>query len=263
MEMRLTIAIVFLLLITGCEEVVDRTINPGDKLIVVEGQLTNELTQHTVRLSWSVDDPDDKGAGIAGATVVIMEGATTYSLTESPLEPGEYLTPMMRVVAGKVYTLHIRYAGQDYFAQDSSVPVEPMPPLEYRVQGSGYVLTIQKTGQDPNYIRHGITWKGTPRCDGGACQGMIVFYDLKTLDVNEGTRPAQEEFVFPAGSTVVRRKYSVSPKYRSYLRAVLSETEWRGGPFDVERANAPTNLSNGAIGFFAVCTTVIDSTVVK
>jgi hypothetical protein len=138
-----------------------------------------------------------------------------------------------------------------------------MTPLQYREATGGFVLTIDKAGQDPNYIRHEITWKDTPTCQGGVCEGLIVFYDLKTIDVQEGTKPPKEDFVIPAGATVVRRKYSVSPAYRSFLRAVMSETEWRGGAFDVERANPPTNLSNGAIGFFAVTTVAMDSTVVE
>ena len=61
---------------------------------------------------------------------------------------------------------------------------------------------------------------------------------------------------------ISRKKFSASPAYKAFLRGVLSETEWRGGVFDVERANAPTNLSEGAIGFFAVSTVVSDTTVV-
>ena len=43
---------------------------------------------------------------------------------------------------------------------------------------------------------------------------------------------------------------------------MLSETEWRGAVFDVHRADVTTNLSNGAIGFFAVSTIVSDTTVI-
>ncbi len=261
--MRLRVIFLLIIVMFGCEEVVDRPITPGDKLIVVEGLISNELAQHKVKIGWSVADPDDTGAAISGAMVTITQGTTTYPLTENVLVPGEYLTPLMRAVVGELYTLHIRYAGEDYFAQDSSVPVEPLMPLEYHAVENGYALTVARSGEDPYYIRHDISWKGTPQCQSGACEGLVVFYDLKTIDVNEGTKPTQEEFVFPAGSTVARKKYSVSEKYRSFLRAMLSETEWRGGAFDVERANAPTNLTNGAIGFFAVCTVTADSTVVE
>jgi hypothetical protein len=90
----------------------------------------------------------------------------------------------------------------------------------------------------------------------------VVFYDLKTIDVNEIYKPAKSDFKFPLNSIVVRKKYSISPAYKIFLRSVLSETEWRGGVFDVQRADATTNLSAGAIGFFAVSTVVSDSTLI-
>ena len=252
--------LLLIVFMTGCEEVVHRPIQSASSLLVVEGMLTNELAQHKVKLSWSVTDPDDTGAAVSGAIVTITEGALTYPLTESQLVPGEYRTPTMRAVVGRRYTLHIQYSGEDYFAQDGPLPVEPMSPIGYRAVTNGYVINFEKSGDDPNYIRHDITWKDTPACQSNACEGLLFFYDLKTIDVNEGTKPQQEEFVFPAGSTVARKKYSVSPEYRHFLRAMLSETEWHGGVFDVDRANAPTNLTNGAIGFFAVCTVITDST---
>ena len=51
----------------------------------------------------------------------------------------------------------------------------------------------------------------------------------------------------------------MSSRYQEYLRSLLSETEWRGGVFDVEKANVKTNMSEGAIGFFAVTTVVSDT----
>ena len=97
---------------------------------------------------------------------------------------------------------------------------------------------------------------------GAVCEGEIVYYDLKTIDVNEIYKPGKEDFNFPLNTIVIRTKYSVSPSYKAFLRAVLSETEWRGGVFDVQRADVPTNLSQGAIGFFAVSTVVSDTTVI-
>jgi hypothetical protein len=76
-------------------------------------------------------------------------------------------------------------------------------------------------------------------------------------------KPDKEIFQFPKGTTVIRRKYSVSDAYRAFLRSMLSETEWRGGVFDVQRSNVTTNLSEGAVGFFAVCSVVADTTVVE
>jgi hypothetical protein len=263
MAMRLRSILFGLVLLTSCQEVVDRSFVAGEPRIVVEGLLTNERTGHKVKISWSFAGPNGTPTPVTGAAVRIIEGTTIYPLSENPLVPGEYITPEMRAVFGREYTLHINYSGQDFVARDSSVPVEPMTPLQYREVTGGVVLSVDKQGEDPNYIRHEIAWKNTPACQGGGCEGLVVFYDLKTIDVHEGTKPPKEDFVFPSGSTVIRRKYSVSPAYGSFLRAMMSETEWRGGAFDVERANLPTNLSNGAVGFFAVTTVTSDTTVVR
>jgi hypothetical protein len=260
MAMKLHGIIFFFIVITGCEDVIDRSLMTSNPLIVVEGLLTNELTQHRIKIGSSYANSDGAMVPVTGAVVTITEGSNVYNLTADPLSPGEYLTPTMRALFGRVYTLHIQYAGKDYTASDSSVPVEPLTPIQYHAVTGGYVLNMNESGQNPNYIRHEITWSGScPQ----QCEGLVVFYDLKTIDIQEGTKPPKEDFVFPAGSTVVRRKYSVSAAYKTFLRAMMSETEWRGGFFDVERANAPTNLTGGAIGFFAVTTVVVDSKVIN
>ena len=138
-----------------------------------------------------------------------------------------------------------------------------MPALDYRKVNEQYALNLYETRGGANFIDHQITWINTPSCiTGNKCEGRIVFYDLNTIDVNEIFKPKKEDFNFPANAIVVRKKYSVSPAYKAFLRSVLSETEWRGGVFDVQREDATTNLSEGAIGFFAVSTVVSDTTIV-
>jgi hypothetical protein len=260
MAMKLRGLILSLLVLTGCEDVIDRSLKSGNPLIVVEAVLTNELTQHRIKIGSSYPKSDGAMVPVTGAVVTITDGTNVYNLSPDPASAGDYLTPMMRALFGRVYTLRIQYAGKDYIASDSSVPVEPLPPIQYRAVTGGYVLTMNESGQNPNYVRHEIAWAGTcPQ----QCIGLVVFYDLKTIDVHEGTKPPKEDFVFPAGSTIVRRKYSVSESYKTFLRAIMSETEWRGGFFDVERANVPTNFSGGAIGFFAVTTVVVDTNVIN
>jgi hypothetical protein len=42
----------------------------------------------------------------------------------------------------------------------------------------------------------------------------------------------------------------------------MAETEWRGGLFDVQPGNVRTNLSEGAVGYFAVSQVAADSTII-
>ena len=88
------------------------------------------------------------------------------------------------------------------------------------------------------------------------------YYTLDVIDVNQIFAPDKEEIIFPKGAKFFRRKYSLSEKHQEFLRSLLSETDWRGGFFDVAQGNVKTNLSSGAVGFFAVSMVQTDITVV-
>lgn len=257
--------LIFFCIVTACEERIDLPLLSEDQdLLAVEGVLTNENVSHTVTITFPFKMMNSKALPVSGAVVQILEGnSATYTLTEAPAGSGQYVTPVFTAVFGTPYTLRIQYQGKEYFAQDSSVPVEPLPALDYYKVNDQYSLVLNESGENASYIDHRVDWKTTPAClPDNACEGRIVFYDLKTIDVNEIYKPGKTEFLFPVNSTIIRKKYSVSSAYRTFLRSMLSETEWRGGLFDVERANATTNLSAGAIGFFAVTSVVSDTTLV-
>jgi hypothetical protein len=249
----------------SCEEEFDAPLSTKDtNLLIVEGILTNENKNHLVKLSLPYAQSNGESLPASGAAVYVFEDTTAIVLTEFPAASGHYYTPVRRAVFGKVYTLYIQYRGMEYFAQDSPTPVQPLPTLRYSQEGMRYTLSLSPAESDPNYIEHFITWENTSACsDGDSCKGKVVFYDLKTIDVNEIYKPDKAPFYFPTQSLIIRRKYSLSPAYKTFLRSMLSETEWRGGVFDVQRSDVTTNLSKGARGFFAVCSIVSDTTVVQ
>jgi hypothetical protein len=251
--------------ILGCEE--QSNIRPDTQstgYIVVEGILTNELKSHSIRLTHTFESLNEDPAAVSGASVVVSDGISLISLAEVVAGSGEYLTPPMRAVVGRTYIITINFQGKQYTAQDSPVGVEPLPPIQMHATNDLYELDFSPAGEQPNFIEHSISWGGTPACQSSTdCRGRLIFYDLKTTDVNDIFKPKKAAFTFPRGSVIIRRKHSASEGYRAFLRSMLSETEWRGGVFDVQRANVSTNLSAGAIGFFAVSTVVSDTTVVQ
>jgi hypothetical protein len=232
-------------MLIACEESADLPLSSYDtNLVVVEGILTNENIKHRIKLTRPYKTQNEKPEPISGAVVTIGDGTTIYTLTESPAGSGEYNE-------------------KEYTAADSAVPVETLPTLHYEQKGDAYILTFSPSGQDANFIDHILTWENTSACTAANCAGKVVYYDLKTVDVNDIYKPDKTDFTFPLYTTIVRRKYSLSPAYRAFLRSLLSETEWRGGVFDVQRDNVSTNLSEGAIGFFAVSTVVSDTTIIQ
>ena len=265
MKAKTIVASLFWILLIACQEVpIDFPLQSQNlSTVVVEGTLTNERINHRIKLSHPYTKQNGTPMPATGAIVSVTDGISAVVLTEFPAGSGEYYTPLVRAVFGRTYTVSIQYQGKTYLAKDSSVPVEPLQALDYKRVNDLYTLNLYETGQDANFIDHQISWVKTSFCTTGTtCEGRIVFYDLKTIDVNEIFKPDKAEFNFPVNAVVIRKKYSISPAYKAFLRSMLSETEWRGGVFDVQRADANTNLSEGAIGFFAVSTVVSDTTVV-
>jgi hypothetical protein len=83
------------------------------------------------------------------------------------------------------------------------------------------------------------------------------------VDVIKFFKPAQEHVRFPPGTTVYREKESVNAWYGEFLRGMLSETDWRGGMFDVLPGNARTNMVGEAIGYFTAADVIRDTVVVQ
>jgi Domain of unknown function (DUF4249) len=247
----------------SCQEPIDYSLlSENVNTLAVEAVLTNEIIPQRVKLTLPYQRQNGLTIPATGALISISDGSSLYLLTEKIAGSGEYFSQPFPAVSGRDYRLQIEYRGQTFDAIDRSVGVEPLPDLRYQsADDLNFELTFNPSGNQANYIIHQINWRHTPQCQANSfCEGLLVYYDLKTIDANEVFRPEKETFLFPINTVVIRKKHSVSEGYRNYLRAILSETEWRGGAFDVEPANAPTNLTSGAIGYFAV-TSILSDTV--
>jgi hypothetical protein len=85
------------------------------------------------------------------------------------------------------------------------------------------------------------------------CKKRLLFYTLTTLDVSQVFAPLVEEVSFPAGTRIDQRRYSLTPEHAAFIRSLLLETNWQGGVFPTDPANIQSNISEGGLGYFAVC----------
>jgi hypothetical protein len=111
-----------------------------------------------------------------------------------------------------------------------------------------------------------VDWSGISgyeQADSTQTHARMLFYTLPTLDVSEIFAPRMEATLFPKGAVITERRYSLTPGYAAFVREMLLETNWTGGLFSVVAANAASNLSSGATGFFGVCSVYELSVVVK
>jgi len=258
--------LLFAIIHQSCEEQFEWSLQGGSTdLIIVEAVMTNENRNHLIKLTRPHQEQNQPTQPVTGALVVINTKNGVIPTIEYPVGSGSYYTDSIRFVSNIEYRLSIQHNGKTYFATANQPGVEPLPTESpYReVENDLYTLKFSESGEAANYIKYFVYWQHLGNCaEINDCQAKIIHYDLKNVDVNKQFKPNQERVDFPAGTIIIRIKYSVSDAYREYLRGMLSETAWRGGAFDVFPANAYTNLSAGAVGFFAVSTVVTDTTIV-
>lgn len=265
---KLIIFISIILVSVRCEEDIkwDFKTQKSD-IIVVEGMITNERIQHQVRLTRPVERLNETPEPVSGATVNISDQDGTFILDEYPEGSGIYLTDSMRGVFGKIYTLEIKTADKEYSAEATMVAVTPLDTLKYSLAGEAgdlFKLIPGNTSDEPSMTEYYLDWSHAPGfTDTDCCRAKIIYYSLNTIDAGEMFRPESEQVLFPAGTVVYRKKYSMNEAHAAFISTLLSETEWRGGLFDVQPGNVQTNLSEGAVGYFSASTVIADSTIIS
>ena len=263
------------LLLCSCTEPIDWDLKYQETdLLVVEGKITSEMKQHEVKLTWPLYEMNGTPEPVSGAQVEIYDGTTIWSLSEDPVRPGIYLTDsIFAAVKNQYYQLRIAYESRRITAVTSMREVTPFQKMNaYQVQEDPPLMKAYISDSDePSIVRLEMDWSEVSGYDSlpdASTHAVIYHYTLNGVDVNKFFKPAQEQVRFPPGTVVYREKESVNAWYGEFLRGVLSETDWRGGMFDVLPGNARTNMVGEAIGYFTAAdiirdTVPIDSTVIR
>jgi hypothetical protein len=260
--------IIGMLLWMACEEPTQWNLDTqSTDLIVVEAQITNEWKSHLVKLSRTLTDLNGQPEPVSGAIVAVGTEGVTVFFAEFPSGSGMYYSDTIQAVVGKIYQLYINHEGKEFKAATQMVPVTPLKPLSYRLANENeglYELNYQDSNE-ASKKEYWISWGHLSEYDGQLLTETLArtyHYTLESIDVNQLFNPDKEQILFPVGSYVLRKKYSMSEDQQAFYRTFLSETAWRGSPFDVQKGNVITNLSEGAIGYFSVSTVVSDTTVI-
>ena len=265
---RLWFYIIGFIILLGCEEATDWNLDTeATELLVVEAQITNELKSHVVKLSRTISDLNAEPEPVSGAFVVVGSEGDASLFIEFPIGSGMYYSDTTQAVVGKVYQLYINVNGKEYNALTQMVPVTPLKPLSYYLVNEEeglYEINFQDSNQ-PSKKEYWISWGHLPDFQELSLDETLArtfHYTLESIDVNQLFNPDKDKIRFPAGSIVLRKKYSMSEDQQAFYRTFLSETQWRGSPFDVQKGNVITNLSEGAIGYFSASTVVSDTTII-
>ena len=266
---KIHIAILFLLVFSlACTEQIDWELDyEPSALMVVEGKVTDELKRHEVKLSWPAQGRNEEVRPVSGALVVIRDSRTVYHLTEDEDQPGTYVSDV--AFAGEEqrgYQLRIRHGDMDISAVSFMPGVRPFQNMRtYVVQQNPRLYEVHVADDNASIVRMELDWSHVPGYDtlpDTENHALLYHYSLGSVDVNRIFSPQAEHVRFPPGTIVYREKESVNRTYEEFLRGMLSETDWRGGVFDVLPGNARSNFGDEALGFFAATAVIRDTIIV-
>lgn len=270
---KILLILFFILLAASCEKKVTWEMSgSAGSLVVVEGIITDEVEYQTVRLSRIISGPNAEPAPVTGAEVIVSTPGQVYSFRESEASPGTYISKeQFAGVTGVEHSLLVSTGTGVYTAKAGMKHIGGTFNLArcvmnketglYSIKWVANAYNLQK----PAMYEVLLDWsaiEGYENASPSETHARLLYYSLPTVDVSEVLPPADEAIYFPAGTLLQETRYSLTGEHAAFLRAMLSETTWKGGYFGTASANIPTNLSQGAVGFFAACEVETRTTVV-
>lgn len=271
---KLLLYLLMILMFASCEEQTDWELqSAANDFIVVDGIITNELKVQTITITKPVNSLNQQPLPLSSATMLVSSNQLSYAFHEDVSRPGTYLSDKAFIgLKNKTYSLLITSGNKVY----SSKAVLAPPVLDFvfikyqkNDDNSMYRFTRVPIAYSPVLaamyeIR--LDWSAAPGYENenpDSCRAKLFYYTLPTMDVSEVFAPTIEKINFPYGTIITERRYSLTDEHAAFIRALLLETTWQGGYFNTASANIPTNLSEGALGFFGACGVVEKVEVVK
>ena len=230
--------------------------------IIVNAIITDEVKTQQIKLSWPVSELNQASKPVTGAGMLISNEDSVWQLSESPPNSGIYNTPPSFFTRlQKNYTLLISLDGMIYTAKTTMIAGSIFRELKYAKNEDNNLFYVDWVAnafstQETAMWELLIDWSMVPgyeHLDSLQTHSRMLFYTLPTLDVSEVFAPMMQSVFFPAGTNITERRYSLTPQHAEFIREILLETNWTGGLFTVASANAGTNLSGGAFGYFGAC----------
>lgn len=266
--MKITIYTTLILLtftFIACEKTIDFELNDDtNSRLVVEGEVTDQIKAHTVKLTRTTSYYENQPAPREiGAVVTIDDGSSTITLTETA--PGTYQTiNTYQGVIGNTYTLNVVTTdGENYTANSTLESVSNIDTIMFDIREDAFQsdekkpsLILSHFGPEPAGIGNNYMWK--TYINGVDVTNTVVDIMFVTDEFVDGNYIFDFEFQYlplyelPQTDTlqVDVEMHSISRDYYEFLLAVILETEYNGGLFSGPPANIPSNISNGALGWF-------------
>ena len=247
---------VFTMLLTSCEDVIDVDLNDAAPRLVIEANINTRIetgdVYGSVKLTTTAPFFNDNIPTVENAIVeIIDENGTVFRLnhTSAGMYFGDFSTQ-----ENTDYRLQVFYNDEIYTASTSHIPTAPLEYVEQRDDGGfmGDQIELKVYFEDPPneenfYFYTASSERGIRRdvfkdefFDGNLMFGSYVADDLAASD------------------WVQFNLYGITEEYYNYMYILLQQTGGGGGPFETQPATVrgniinETNPENYPLGYFRI-----------
>ncbi len=258
----LLFSLLSLSLLSSCTEVIDIPLEDADRKVVVQASLYNVpgFSQVVLMQSGSFYEPGDYPL-LSDAAVTISDEEGNSQLLEET-QAGVYSLPSLIGKEGMKYQLDIEYNGENFQSgslmksavQIDSVSFEMGEEAPFRE--AGYVMQVHFTSKNPSdtYLKFRLLVNDTLinrlyLYDGSLPRGGAGQYSFLTASFQKGDR-------------IQIITESLDKEAFSYFDQLSELTGDAFGPPSAAPANPKSNLSGGALGYFAAVAASLKEVVV-
>jgi len=253
--------ILSLFLLTSCEKEIDLDLADKSGTIVIEGNITDQPGPYYVKITKSVAfTQNNQYPAVTGAQVIISDN-TGQTETLQYVGDGRYKTSAFTAVSGRTYTLKVQAEGQQYTAQSTMPAAVSFDGLtqDSFVFGGVTTYTLLPVFTDPAALGNRYLFNFT--VNNNSKKTFEVFSDNVNnglvnqrpliLPNDDGDDPDDVKVV--PGDTIHVEMQCIDNNIFTFYSALLQITGDNGG--SVTPSNPPSNVSNGALGYFSAHTT--------
>lgn len=239
--------------------------NTAIQTVVVDAMLIDSNIRQTICLTRPITQLNEKAKAASGAQVQVSNAEKVYNFTENPSGTGIYISDSAFACSTQFeYSLLTTIDEKAYTAKAIMKPVVEFEKARYNFLPGKHLYRINWIANpydelNPAMYELVFDWskaQGYESAPYEETHATIRYYSLPTLDVSEMLAPTIQTLLFPSGTNIIEKRYSLSDEHAAFLRGMLLETNWQGGLFNTSAAQVPTNISNGGLGFFGACSVI-------
>lgn len=261
--------IISLFLLISCEKEIDLDLEDRSGNIVIEGNITNQPGPYYVIITKSVAFTENNTYPVVSNAVVVLSDNSGQTETLKYVAEGFYETITFTTSPGKTYTLKISAEGKEYTAKSTM----PEPVLLDDLQQDSFMVggelsyTLLPIFTDPSFL-------GNRYLFSYQVNDSEKIFEAFSDNVNNGLvnqRPLLlpnddedgEAVKTKAGDTIYVEMQCIDTNVYTYFTSLLQIIDGGGPGGGITPSNPPSNISNGALGYFSAHTVSKKSYVIQ